>query len=212
MLPDATLHNRDLLKHVSVVAGIRGGAPSGVFVVPTLSTLGSLAGDLSGETLANDERVAGFISDEWHQNLCQCWHLGGPGRLDCAIEATRLLHRAGVPILLGTDAQVSESLARHTAHCISIHGQLRLLVQAGFTPVVALRAATSLPAAMLDLIDRGRIREGLQADLVLVNGNPTAHIEDSLPIDKVWRRGELLDRSRKFARAVSDVPIRISID
>ena len=71
----------------------------------------------------------------------------------------------------GTDAPNSG-----TAHGASLHGELQLLVEAGLTPTEALAAATSAPAAAFHLTDRGRIAPGLRADLVLVEGDPTADI------------------------------------
>ena len=62
-------------------------------------------------------------------------------------------------------------------------------MQAGLTPVEALRAATSTPARRFDLRDRGRIAPGLRADLLLVAGDPTKTITDTLSIKKVWKRG-----------------------
>ncbi|GAA4983652.1 hypothetical protein [Kitasatospora paranensis] len=41
----------------------------------------------------------------------------------------------------------------------------------------------------------GALRDGLQADLVLIDGDPTTDITDSLSIRVVWRRGERLDRT-----------------
>ena len=53
---------------------------------------------------AHDDRARGLIQGSWVTNLCQCWHVGSPGKLDNALEATRQLHEAGVDILAGTDA------------------------------------------------------------------------------------------------------------
>jgi hypothetical protein len=69
------------------------------------------------------------------------------------------------------------------------HHELQLLVRAGLTPVVALRAVTSVPARRFGLNDRGRIAEGLRADLVLVDGDLTVTISDTLNITGVWHRG-----------------------
>lgn len=171
---------------------------SGIFVVPTLSTLGSLTGDISGQALAEDPRANELIPRDWQDNLCRCWDLGSPGKLEYSLEATRLLRQAGVPILLGTDSACVGIFG--TAHGVSVHGELGLLVQAGLTPVEALRAATSLPAEKFGLTDRGRLAPGLQADMVLVEGDPTTHIEDSLSIEAVWRRGQRLDREAYGAR------------
>jgi dihydroorotase-like cyclic amidohydrolase len=57
------------------------------------------------------------------------------------------------------------------AHGAGVHSEPRYLVQAGLSPAAALRAAT--PARRFSLDDRGRIAEGLRADLLLVDGDPT---------------------------------------
>ena len=70
-------------------------------------------------------------------------------------------------ILAGSD--VSEHIPKlgGLAHGVSLHHELQLLVKAGFTPVEALRAATSVPARRFGLEDRGRIVTGARADLLL---------------------------------------------
>lgn len=80
-----------------------------------------------------------------------------------------ILHRAGVPLLLGTDAMGFPLIIPG----ISVHGELALLHQAGLTPFEALRAATVLPTRFLHQnLEGGTIEPGLQADLLLVDGNP----------------------------------------
>lgn len=61
----------------------------------------------------------------------------------------------------------------------------------GFTPKEALKAGTSLVAKRLRLNDRGRIAEGLRADLVLIEGNPLEDIDKTLDIKGVWKQGTL---------------------
>lgn len=63
-----------------------------------------------------------------------------------------------------------------------------MLVRAGLSPAGSLAAATSVPARPF-AIDRGRIAEGLRADLLLVDGDPTSTISDTLNIAAIWRRG-----------------------
>lgn len=75
------------------------------------------------------------------------------------------------------------------AHGASVHHELQYLVQAGLTPVQALRTATATPARRFGLTDRGRIAEGMRADLLLVGGDPTTTIADTLTLQSVWRRG-----------------------
>jgi len=66
-----------------------------------------------------------------------------------------------------------------------------VFVRAGLAPIEALRAATSTPARRFGLSDRGRVAVGTRADLLLVDGNPTQTISDTLNIRAVWRRGTM---------------------
>jgi imidazolonepropionase-like amidohydrolase len=95
-----------------------------------------------------------------------------------------------VDVLAGTDAAYVG--VPGTAHSASMHDELRLLVRAGFSPLEALRAATSVPARRFGLNDRGRIAPGLRADLLLVDGDPLTTIGDTLSVRRVWRQGEAL--------------------
>lgn len=165
---------------------------AGIFLIATLSTVGSLTSELDGTHLADDHRAGPHIPDSWKENLRQCWHLGSPGRVEYALEAARRMHEAGVDVLAGTDAAGLGVVG--TAHGVSLHGELELLVRAGMSPLEALRSATSVPARRFGLKDRGRIASGLQADLLLVEGDPTSEITASLSIEGVWRRGERLNR------------------
>lgn len=98
------------------------------------------------------------------------------------------LYRAGVPVLAGTDANPGVGPAP-IAHGSSLHDELELLVDAGIPPLDALRAATSLPARHFGLADRGAIRPGLRADLVLVDGDPLSDIAATRKIQRVWCGG-----------------------
>ncbi|MEJ7747342.1 MAG: CIA30 family protein, partial [Luteimonas sp.] len=162
------------------------------FVMPTLSVLASIAGADEGARLAADTRLQPQLSAE---------QLGGlktgfgvvrphPERLGHALRSVRSLHAAGVTILAGTDAGNPG-----TAHGASLHGELELLVRAGLTPMQALTAATAAPARRFKLTDRGRIAVGQRADLLLVNGDPTADITATRAIDTVWKNGFAIEHA-----------------
>jgi imidazolonepropionase-like amidohydrolase len=68
-------------------------------------------------------------------------------------------------------------------------------VQAGLKPEQALAAATSLPAKFFNLGDRGTIQSGYRADLVLIDGDPTQSIDDTLSIARIWKNGYAVDRT-----------------
>ena len=57
------------------------------------------------------------------------------------------------------------------------------------TPAEALRSATSLVAKCFKFEDRGRLAEGLNADMLLVEGDPLEYIDATLNIRGVWHEG-----------------------
>lgn len=105
-----------------------------------------------------------------------------------AMENVRVLHKAGVPIALGTDAGMPG-----TPHGAATLRELELLVQAGLTPAEALQAGTATSAAAMGLqADRGRIAKGQRADLLLVDGRPWKDIADIKRLSHVWLDGRLV--------------------
>jgi imidazolonepropionase-like amidohydrolase len=82
--------------------------------------------------------------------------------------------------------------AKGTAFGLSMHHELHLFVhKVGMTPAEALRSATSLVAKRFRFTDRGRLAEGMNADLLLVEGNPLDDIDATLNIRGVWRDGRM---------------------
>lgn len=163
-------------------------ASSGVFVTPCLTLNASIMGQ-TGKDLAADPRVGSKLSPEWMDTLCSCFNTFPQGDMDTVFATVAALHQAGVDILAGTDVSRPQKHLGGLAHGASLHHELQLLVAAGLTPIQALSAATSVPARRFGLGDRGRLARGLRADLVLVDGDPTSRISDSLSVKAVWRRG-----------------------
>lgn len=88
---------------------------------------------------------------------------------DKMVEFIGRMYKAGVPIVAGTDAMPGFTLQR----------ELALYVQAGMTPAQALQVATATAAKHARVADdRGAIAPGKRADLILVDGDPTADIAD----------------------------------
>jgi imidazolonepropionase-like amidohydrolase len=80
--------------------------------------------------------------------------------------------------------------------------ELELLVEAGFTPVEAIRIGTLNGATYLGLADRiGSIAPGKNADVILVNGNPAANVADIEQVVTVFKDGVGYD-SAKLLRSV----------
>jgi len=68
--------------------------------------------------------------------------------------------------------------------------EVELLVEAGFTPVEAIRIATLNGATYLGLADRiGSIAPGKNADLIVIRGNPAANIVDVEKVETVFKDG-----------------------
>lgn len=99
------------------------------------------------------------------------------------------LHQAGIEILAGTDANAEPGAPFPVPHGGSLHHELGLLVGAGLTPAEALRSATALPARAFGLADRGSVAPGQRADLLLVDGDPTADITVTRNIRAIWCAG-----------------------
>jgi hypothetical protein len=99
---------------------------------------------------------------------------------------TRELNRAGVKLFVGTDA-----MNPGVVPGFSVHEEMRLLVESGFTPFEAIRAATRFPAEFLDPAGGfGSVAAGKRADLILLNGNPLESLTN------LTRRGGVMVRGR----------------
>ena len=105
-----------------------------------------------------------------------------------ALALLKLLHQAGVPIVAGTDQTVP-------GH--SIYRELELYVQAGFTPLEALQAATLIPARVMNRDkELGTIEVGKRADFVVVDGDPLADIRALRRVGLVVAGGTAYDPAR----------------
>jgi hypothetical protein len=102
-------------------------------------------------------------------------------------ELTGKLYRAGVPLLVGTDApepQVSPGF--------SLHQELEMLVESGLPPAAALKSATMHNAAALRQEQRlGSIAPGKLADILLLSANPLDDIRNTRRIELVIRGGQI---------------------
>ena len=161
---------------------LRRAREEGVFFISTLALLAS--------PLEPPATAGAWMSVGQARSLRMSNPLVHPGDFANAVESIRRLHTAGVPVLAGTDAP-----APGTAHGITLHRELAILVQSGLTPEEALASATALPARAFGLADRGRVSPGARADLVLVDGDPTVNISDTLRIAMIWKNGYAVDRT-----------------
>src|SRR5215469_2417150 len=102
-----------------------------------------------------------------------------------ALAAVGALHRAGVTIVAGTDQAVP-------GH--SLHREIEIYVQAGFTPMEAIQAATIVPAQVMGLDqESGTVEVGKRADLVVLDGNPLDDIHNIRLVHCVVANGRLYE-------------------
>jgi Amidohydrolase family len=91
-----------------------------------------------------------------------------------------MMHRAGIPLVAGTDAMPG----------FALHRELELYVKAGIPPGEVLRIATWNGARYTRTLDRlGSIAPGKLADLVVVDGDPTEDISVIRRIGLVMKEG-----------------------
>jgi hypothetical protein len=97
----------------------------------------------------------------------------------------------GVRFLAGTDITIP-----YTFPGFSLHDELKLFVDAGFTPLEALQTATTNPAILFGVEKSwGRVAGGYTANFVLLRGNPLLEISNTKTIAAVVLNGEFLDRA-----------------
>jgi imidazolonepropionase-like amidohydrolase len=163
-----------------------------VILIPTLTVINSGCGLKPGLALIKDPQLEPLISPDTLTGLKLEFPTSSIKQENFirAQMITRLFKKNKLLVLAGTDAPNPG-----TAYGASMHQELELLVQIGFSPKDALNAATALPAKVFGLADRGRIAKGLRADLLLVEGNPLVDIKDTRRIAGIWKEGVELDRS-----------------
>ena len=164
-------------------------ASKGIFVTPCLVLNSSIIGN-SACHVARDERVENKLNEDWKMTMCSCFNTFPEGNMEDNFNNVKDLRDAGVDILVGTDVSVPMPHLGGLAHGVSVHHEMQLLVEAGLSPIEALRSATSVTSKRFNLSDRGLIAEGMRADLLLVQGDPTVYISDSLSIMGIWKEGE----------------------
>jgi len=103
------------------------------------------------------------------------------------LEIVGVLHRAGIPIVAGTDQTVP-------GH--SLHRELELYVQAGFTPMEAIQAASLVPARVMGLEKQvGTVEAGKRADIIVIDGDPLADIHNTRNVEFTIAKGKMYNSS-----------------
>jgi len=194
---------RDLLRTQSekfTSALIEEFAHNQTWQAPTLITLRNVAFATPELNLPADPRiqfVPRHLLDSWKSERAKQLQASPDefairrATLDRSMAIVGKMNAAGVHVLAGSD-----TAAPFIFPGSSLHEELVLLVQAGLSPMQALRAATRSPAEFLGkLEEQGTIELGKSADLVLLDANPLDDIRNTLRIRAVILRGKLFDRA-----------------
>jgi imidazolonepropionase-like amidohydrolase len=122
-----------------------------------------------------------------------------------AMDFEREFVRAGGLLIAGLDPTGNGGIVAGFGD----HRQVELLVEAGFTPVEAIKIASFNGARFLDEDARiGSIAVGKQADLMVVKGNPAANISDIEKVEIVFKDGVGYDSERLIQSVQGLVGIR----
>ena len=170
-----------------------------VWIVPTLiwsATLRPLTKDEDGTNLPM-ELVPASLRTRWLERRKEYVARQAPEGFAAAAavaraaaRAVRDLHVAGAQVLAGTDAFDAFVVPGH-----SLHQELKLLVDAGLSPMEALRTSTQAAAEYRGTArTEGTIEIGRRADLVLLDADPGADISNTRRVHAVVTGGKVYDR------------------
>jgi len=168
-------------------------AKQNVYVCPTLTD--SRAYTIVQDSVRTDARFKFFAADlqaRWTGEAMGMSNADIAGLKQLFPAALRLvgqLHRAGVPLLAGTDAG-----SLYDFPGSDLHNELALMVRAGLTPLEALRTATTNPARALRMeTETGGVAVGRLADLVILSADPLVDIRNTTRIAGVVAGGRYVE-------------------
>ena len=116
-----------------------------------------------------------------------------PSHLRQLVGFAKAFYDKGGLLLVGTDPTGGGGVVPGFAN----HTEIELLVEGGFTFEQAIKASTMNGATYLGRADRiGSIAAGKQADLVLIDGDPSAHVRDIEKVETVFKQGIGYDPKR----------------
>ena len=111
-------------------------------------------------------------------------------RVQRANAIVRRAHEAGVPILVGANFAYRDWPQKPGS---GLHGEMRALVEAGIPAMDVIKLSTARAAEFAGVADRGSIRPGLIADMVLLDAYPLADIANTERIAEVIQQGRFVN-------------------
>jgi hypothetical protein len=172
-----------------------------IALVPLLA---SFNGTLSAGSLKQDAALQALPA-RWRDTLLRQarpanWAGAARAARAAAIRgrAVRAFLAAGARIVTAVDVASNG----YNVPGAGVHRELAMLVAAGLSPAEAIRAATVNCADLVGAeATLGQIAVGFKADLIAVEGDPLAKIEDLQRITLIVRGGEILERQQLLAQA-----------
>ncbi len=165
-------------------------AATGARRTPTLFTASALYG--ADRSLVDDPRTKALYPPWEYAKLTARAQQAASGDNSLALSSLaanvahlRAILKAGGRVVTGTDSPID-------FNGLSLHMNLRAMVKFGMTPHEALTTATRYAGEFLDQ-PLGVIAKGKLADLIVVDGDPLARIEDAAAVRYVVKNGEVLD-------------------
>jgi enamidase len=178
-------HNLPTLVHVSTLEDVHLALPAGVDGIEHVP-IDQVFDSVTLATLRRRRVVVDPTLQAVEQNVGELLRDTESARR--ARVNVRLLHEAGVVMVVGSDAP-----GPGITFGVTFHEELRNLVEVGLTPAEAIAAATSVAAEFLGVADRlGTIEPGKLADIIAVGGDPLADIRDASDIYMVIADGQVL--------------------
>ena len=176
---------RRVTAHAHGVEGINAALRAGVDSIEH----GSYINAESARLLRNRYQVPTLLAGWWVGQLAERGGTLTPAQTDKARQVSRDMANMGrfarqnnIRIAFGTDTGVSP-------HGMNAR-EFQLMVEAGFTPLQTIQAATINAADHLQLnTETGRIVPGLAADIIAVDGDPLADVSTLMNVRFVMARG-----------------------
>lgn len=113
------------------------------------------------------------------------------------VEMVRRAHALGIPIVVGVDTDYGAGSTARVSRAVAF-----MVEELGFDPLYALQAATTRGAELLGVADRtGAVREGLDADLLVIDSNPLERVRALQDPLVIVSNGHLVVNRLPFARA-----------
>jgi imidazolonepropionase-like amidohydrolase len=165
-------------------------AAAGFSMIPTLVLFAkpeNFEDPFLRETVS-DQEISALADPGYIERRRQRWECCAA--FDELLASMGMLHERGVPIAVGTDTGNPYVFPGY-----SVHKEMELLVQAGLTPMEAIRAATQRAAGSIGKDDEfGTIEPGKRADLLILGANPLDDIRNTRSLEAVVSEGRMVDR------------------